>query len=77
MTTKFTVGGVPWEDLTEEKRQAVRKKATDIAAGIVTKHVQSMIDEGKSLDEINKFLGLDNDYKNWGRRNDDSTLGTS
>lgn len=61
---KFTVGGVPWEELTEEERQKVKIRATDVVADIVTKHVQHMIDEGKSLEEIKKFLGLDDDYKN-------------
>jgi len=56
---KFTVGGIPLEQLTEEQQQEVVQRATQVVAGVVTEHVQHMIDEGKSLEEIKKFLGLD------------------
>ncbi len=64
--TKFTVGGVPWEELTEEQRLKARQRATKVVSEIVTQHVQNMIDEGKSLDEIKKFLRIDkkDNYKN-------------
>lgn len=62
--TKFTVGGVPWEELTEEQQFQARERATKVVSKIVTQHVQSMIDEGKSREEIEKFLGLDKKYKN-------------
>jgi len=63
---KFTVGGIPLEKLTEEQQQEVVQRATKVVAGVVTDHVQHMIDEGKSLEEIKKFLGLDKDvnYEN-------------
>lgn len=61
---KITVGGIPWEELTEQDRERVRKGATDVVADMVTQQVQQMVDEGKSLEEIKKFLGLDKNYKN-------------
>ena len=56
--TKFTVGGVPLEELTEEQQLEVRQKVTNKVSKVVTQHVKNMIDEGKSLEEIKKFLRL-------------------
>ena len=55
----ITVGGVPFEELTEEHKQKIIKRNTDIAAEIVTREAVKMAKDGKSLEEIAEFLGLD------------------
>ncbi len=55
----ITVGGIPWEDLTDEHRGKIIKRNTDVAAEIVTREVIRMAEEGSTVEEISKFLGLD------------------
>ncbi|WP_312906812.1 hypothetical protein [Tissierella praeacuta] len=55
----ITVGGVPWENLTDEHREKVIKRNTDVAAEIVSREVIRMAEEGSTIDEISRFLGLD------------------
>ena len=59
----ITVCGVPFDELTDEHKQKIIKRNTDIAAEIVTREVVKMAKEGKSLEEIAKFLGLDKEVK--------------
>lgn len=54
-----TVGGIPFNDLTEEHRRKIIKRNTDIAAEIVTKEAVKMAEEGKTVEEIKNFLGLE------------------
>lgn len=60
----ITVAGVPWEQLTEEHKRKIIQRNTDVAARIVTNVVIKMAEEGRSVEEISKFLGLDpEDYE--------------
>lgn len=54
-----TVEGVPFEELTEEHRRKIIERNTDIAAEIVTREVIKMAEEGKSVEEIKRFLRLE------------------
>lgn len=61
----ITVAGVPWEQLTEEHKRKIIQRNTDVAAKIVTNVVIQMAEEGRTIEEISKFLGLDSEaYKN-------------
>lgn len=63
----ITVGGVPWENLTEDYRRRVIKRNTDVAAEIVTREVINMAEKGRSLDEIRLFLNLEKEeIPGWG-----------
>ncbi|MEY8415331.1 hypothetical protein AAK964_03450 [Tissierella praeacuta] len=55
----ITVGGIPWENLTDEHRGKIIKRNTDIAAEIVTREVVRMAEEGTTIEEISRFLRLD------------------
>lgn len=55
----ITVGGVPWEKLTDEHKEKVIKRNTDIAAEIFTREVARMAEENKGIEEISRFLGLE------------------
>lgn len=55
----ITVGGVPWENLTDEHRGKIIKRNTDVAAEIVTREVIRMAEEGSTVEEIGRFLRLD------------------
>lgn len=60
----ITVAGVPWKELTEEHKRKIIQRNTDVAARIVTNVVIKMAEEGRSVEEISKFLGLDpEDYE--------------
>jgi len=56
--TKFTVGEVPIEELSKEQQLKIREKVPNEVNKIVTQHVQQMIYQGKSKEEIDEFLGL-------------------
>lgn len=56
---KITVGGIPWEFLTDEHRQKIIKRNTDVASKIITNEIKRMIEKGKSINEIKQFLGLE------------------
>lgn len=55
----ITVGGIPWENLTDEHRGKIIKRNTDVAAEIVTREVIRMAEEGSTVEEIGRFLRLD------------------
>lgn len=55
----ITVGGIPWENLTDEHRGKIIKRNTDVAAEIVTREVIRMAEEGSTIEEIGRFLRLD------------------
>lgn len=55
----ITVGGVPWENLTDEHREKIVKRNTNVVAEIVTREVIRMAEEGNTIEEISKFLKLD------------------
>lgn len=57
----ITVGGIPFNELTEEHKKKIIKRNTDIVADIVTREVIKMAEEGKSIHEIRKFLGIYDD----------------
>lgn len=59
----ITVEGIPWEQLTEEHRQKIIRRNTDIVADIVTREVIRMAQEGSTTDEIRKFLKLDENFR--------------
>lgn len=59
----LTVGGVPFEELTEEHKRKIIERNTEVASEIVTREVVNMAKEGKSLEEISKFLGLDKEIE--------------
>lgn len=55
-----TVGGVPWDDLSKEEQREIIQRNTDVAERIISSVVVKMAKEGKSLEEIKKFLRLTN-----------------
>lgn len=59
MRIKITVGGIPWEFLTDEHRQKIIKRNTDIASEIISREVTRMAENGKSIEEIKSFLRLE------------------
>ena len=59
MRIKITVGGIPWKFLTDEHRQKIIKRNTDVASKIITNEIKRMIEKGKSINEIKQFLGLE------------------
>ncbi|ABR48545.1 hypothetical protein Amet_2391 [Alkaliphilus metalliredigens QYMF] len=58
MKTRITVGGVPWEELTEDHQQRVKDFVTGHVRRIVSEEVNSMIEKGKSMEEIKRFLKI-------------------
>ncbi|MCQ4921519.1 hypothetical protein NE686_00355 [Tissierella carlieri] len=59
----LTVGGVPWENLTDEHRGKIIKRNTEVVAEIVSRQVIRMAEEGSTIEEIGRFLKLDGYYE--------------
>lgn len=55
----ITVGGVPWENLTDDHKRKIIKRNTEIVSEIVTREVVRMAESGNTVEEIRKFLKLD------------------
>lgn len=55
----ITVGGVPWDNLTDDHKRKIIKRNTDITSEIVTREVIKMAESGSTVEEIRKFLRLD------------------
>ncbi len=62
MKVRKFINGVPLEELNEEELKAFRKWNTQVAERVISKHVNNMIENGATKQEIINFLkpGLEN-----------------
>lgn len=58
MNVILTVGGIPFDELDDIQRENTKNFVTDEVEKIVSQVVLSMIEKGKSLDEIKKSLKI-------------------